>query len=129
MAFDLGDYVTVAERIEQFREKHPEGSLQSEWQIVTIPTAVKQPDGTWTTLDRPIIVAKAYAYRTPDDPRPGIGHAQESYPGKTPYTRDSELMNAESSAWGRALVAVLAADTRRGVASRDEIITRRDESK
>ena len=47
MAFDLGDYVTVAERIEQFREKYPNGSLQSEWQIVTIPTAVKQPDGTW----------------------------------------------------------------------------------
>ena len=76
-------------------------------------------------LDRAIIVAKAYAYRTPDDPRPGIGHAQESFPGKTPYTRDSELMNAETSAWGRSIVAVLAADTRRGVASRDEVAARR----
>lgn len=125
MAFNMDDYVTVAERIEQFRTKYPDGCLQCEWQMVLIPTAVKQPDGSWTTMDRPIIVAKAFAYRTPDDPRPGIGHAQESIPGKTPYTKDSELMNAETSAWGRAIVAVLAADTRKGVASRDEVAGRR----
>ena len=124
MSFKLDDYVTVAERIEHFRKKYPEGSLQCEWQLVLIPTAVKQPDGSWSTMDRPIIVAKAYAYRTPDDPRPGIGHAQENIPGKTPYTKDSELMNAETSAWGRAIIAVLAADTRKGVASRDEVQAR-----
>ena len=125
MAFEMNDYVTVAERIEIFKEKYPNGSLQCEWQLVYVPTPVKQEDGTWQMLDRAIIVAKAYAYRTPDDPRPGIGHAQESFPGKTPYTRDSELMNAETSAWGRSIVAVLAADTRRGVASRDEVAARR----
>ena len=124
MAFNMDDYVTVAERIEQFRAKYPDGSLQCEWQLVFIPTAVKQPDGSWGTMDRPIIVAKAFAYRSPDDPRPGIGHAQESIPGKTPYTKDSELMNAETSAWGRAIVAVLAADTRKGVASQDEVRAR-----
>lgn len=125
MAFDLDAYVTVAERIEQFREKYPDGSLQAEWQLVLVPTPVKAEDGTWQTLDRTIIVCKAYAYRTPDDQRPGIGHAQESLPGKTPYTKDSELMNAETSAWGRAIIAVLAADTRKGVASRDEVEARR----
>jgi hypothetical protein len=46
-------------------------------------------------------------------------------PGKTPYTKDSEIQNAETSAWGRAIVAVLAADTRKGVASRDEVAARR----
>ena len=125
MAFDLQDYVTVAERIEQFRDKYPEGSLQCEWQMLMVPTAVKQPDGTWSTLDRPVIVAKGFAYRNPEDPRPGIGHAQEPIPGKTPYTKDSEIQNAETSAWGRAIVAVLAADTRKGVASRDEVQARR----
>ncbi len=125
MAFQLDDYVTVAERIEQFRQKYPDGSLQCEWQMVLVPTAVKQPDGSWQTLDRPIIVAKAFAYRTPDDPRPGVGHAQEPIPGKTPYTKDSEIQNAETSAWGRALIAVLAADTKNGVASRDEVAARR----
>lgn len=125
MAFDLNDYVTVAERIEQFRDKYPDGSLQCEWQMLLIPTPVKAEDGTWQTLDRPVIVAKAFAYRTPDDLRPGIGHAQEPMPGKTPYTKDSEIQNAETSAWGRAIVAVLAADTRKGVASRDEVAARR----
>lgn len=125
MAFNLDEYVTVAERIQEFREKHPEGSLQFEWQMLLVPTPVKNDDGTWTTLDRPLFIGKAYAYRTPDDPRPGIGHAQESIPGKTPYTRDSELMNCESSAWGRAIVAALAADTRKSVASQDEVRARR----
>ena len=125
MAFQLDDYVTVAERIEQFREKYPDGSLQCEWQLLLVPTLVKGEDGQWTPAERPIIVAKAYAYRNQDDQRPGIGHAQEPIPGKTPYTRDSEIQNAETSAWGRAIVAVLAADTRKGVASRDEVAARR----
>lgn len=125
MAFQLDDYVTVAERIEQFRVKYPEGSLQCEWQMLLVPTLIKGDDGKWEPADRPIIVAKAFAYRTPDDPRPGIGHAQEPIPGKTPYTKDSEIQNAETSAWGRAIVAVLAADTKKGVASRDEVAARR----
>lgn len=125
MAFQLDDYVTVAERIEQFRKKYPEGSLQSEWQLVMMPAIYQAKDGSWQTTDRAVIVVKAYAYRTPDDPRPGIGHAQEPYPGKTPYTKESELMNCETSAWGRAIVAVLAADTKKSVASRDEVQARR----
>lgn len=125
MAFDMGDYVTVADRIAEFRDKYPAGSLQSDYTVELIPTAVKQDDGSWATMDRPVLVFKAYAYRTPDDPRPGVGHASEPIPGKTPYTRDSEWANGETSAWGRALVAVLAADTRKGVASRDEVQTRR----
>jgi len=125
MAFQLDDYNTVADRIAEFRAKYPNGSLQSEYRIELIPTAVKQDDGSWTTLDRPVLVFVASAYRTPDDPRPGIGHASEPIPGKTPYTKDSEVANGETSAWGRAIVAVLAADTRKGVASRDEVQSRR----
>ena len=45
----------------------------------------------------------------------------------TPYTKNSELQNAETSAWGRAIVAVLAADTRKGVASRSEVEARQAE--
>jgi hypothetical protein len=128
MAFAMDDYVTVADRIREFYDKYPDGSLQCEWQLVMVPTPVKQPDGTWTTLDRALIVAKAYAYRNAGDERPGIGHAQEPFPGKTPYTKDSEIQNAETSAWGRAIVAVGAADTRKGVASRDEVAARRGEA-
>jgi len=105
------DYIDVAERITAFRDKHPEGSLQSE--------QIQAPEG--------FVAMRAYAYRSPDDPRPGIGHAWEPFPGKTPYTRDSELQNAETSAWGRAIVAALAADTKRGIASADEVRNREED--
>lgn len=112
MAFDLGDYVDVATRIAEFREKHPEGSFQTlEWQVLD-------------TKAGSFVVYRAAAYRTPDDPRPGHGSAWEPLPGKTPYTKDSEFQNAETSAWGRALIAVLAADTRKGIASADEVRNR-----
>lgn len=106
--FDMGDYKEVSERIQDFRKAHPEGSLQSE--IVQSPF-----DG--------FIAVKGYAYRTADDPRPGVGLAWEPVPGKTPYTRDSELQNAETSAWGRAIVAVGASDASK-VASADEVRNR-----
>ena len=104
----MADYVDVAERITEFRTKHPKGSLQSE--VLR-----------WPSPDCAFVAVKAYAYRDPSDPRPGVGVAWENVPGKTPYTKDSELQNAETSAWGRAIVAVLAADTKRGVASKQEV--------
>lgn len=120
MAFDpssLDDYVPVADRIAAFRTRYPEGSLQ--------PADLNRPYTIETIGEQAYIVVVAAAYRTPDDPRPGIGSAWEICPGKTSYTRGSELQNAETSAWGRALIAVLAADPRRGVASADEVRNRR----
>jgi hypothetical protein len=70
------------------------------------------------------VIFTAAAYRNPEDSRPGMGTAWEPVPGKTPYTRGSELQNAETAAWGRAIVAVLAADTKRGIASREEVRNR-----
>lgn len=101
---NLDDYVDVAARIASFKEAFPEGSLQSE--------IVKHTDVE--------IVVKAFAYRTPDDQRPGIGHAREVIPGRTPYTRDSEVMVAETSAWGRA-IAALGFEVRKGIATREEV--------
>ena len=101
-------YVEVSERIAEFREKYADGSLQAE--IVE--------------LRDDLVIVKAYAYRTPDDERPGTGLASEPIPGKTNFTRDSELMNAETSAWGRALIAVGAADAKRGIASANEVRNR-----
>ena len=107
MSFDLSDYVDVAERISVFKEKYPEGSLQSE--VVYL----KEPFG---------VLCVARAYRSPDDERPGVGHAFEPIPGSTPYTKDSETMNAETSAWGRAIVA-LGFQTKK-IASADEVRAR-----
>ena len=101
---DLRDYVDVAARIASFKAAHPEGSLQSD--IVQI--------------DDKRVIVKAYAYRSADDARPGVGHAAEQIPGATPYTRGSEVMVCETSAWGRA-IAALGFEVKRGVATREEV--------
>jgi hypothetical protein len=106
--FDLGDYVDVDARLRWFFEMFPEGSLQSEVLL-------------WPVEGMPIIVVKAYAHRSPNDEQPGQGLASEVYPGTTPYTKGSELMNAETSAWGRALAAI-GAPTKGHIASADEVV-------
>jgi len=103
------DYIPVATRIAEFRKKHPEGSLQQK-SVEFIEFGGK----SW-------VIYIAEAYRHPDDSRPGVGSAWQQVPGQTEKTLDSELQNAETAAWGRALVAVLAADTRKGVASAEEV--------
>jgi hypothetical protein len=70
------------------------------------------------------MVYSAAAYRTPDDQLPGVGWAYEPIPGPTNFTRDSELQNAETAAWGRAMVAALAVDTKKGIASSEEVRNR-----
>jgi hypothetical protein len=169
MAYDstsLENYIEVSQRIADFRETYPHGSLQPAdlampYHVVRVPAAWCQQcigrrvvkdgreqggDKKWRDKwadcprcagtgvrreDEPaedcFIVYAAAAYRTPDDPRPGIGIAWEPFPGRTPYTAASELMNAETSAWGRAIIAVGASDSKPGIASRDEVRTRRAE--
>ena len=109
---DLSDYNEVADRVKEFHAKYPEGTLRADHDFI------KDADGKIV-----MVVVKAYAYRTPDDPMPASGLASEPVPGKTPYTKDSELMNAETSAWGRAIVAV-GASTAKKIASRDEVLNR-----
>jgi hypothetical protein len=116
---DLTGYVTVAERIAQFREKYPEGCLR--------PVDPHRPFEVRDIGGKVFLVYLAAAYRDREDILPGIGIAWEPFPGTTPYTRNSELMNAETSAWGRAIIAVLAADTQSGIASADEVRNRQDE--
>jgi hypothetical protein len=108
MAF-MDDYVDVAERLRMFKEKYPNGSLQQE-SLQFIDFAGK----SW-------VVYTAAAYRSPDDIRPGHGTAWEPVPGKSNFTRDSETSNAETSAWGRAIIAILVADGGKRIASKQEI--------
>lgn len=115
MALDM-DYIDVAARIVEFRTKHPEGSLQ--------PADPAVPFRIVELAGQPYIVVVAAAYRSPEDQRPGVGMAYEAVPGKTNFTRGSELQNAETSAWGRAIVAALAADTKRSIASAEEVRNR-----
>jgi hypothetical protein len=91
----MDDYVDVAERLRLFKAEYPDGSLSSTLE------PLRDVEGNLNGW-----LCRAEAYRTADDVRPGVGHAVEPVPGKTPYTRDSEAMNAETSAWGRAIIAL-----------------------
>lgn len=110
---DLGDYLTVPERMVQLKERFPEATL-------SVLDPARPYDIVQAAGDTYVVVTAA-CYRTPGDERPGIGIAWEVYPGRTPYTKGSELQNAQTSAWGRAIAAALACDVDRGIASREEV--------
>lgn len=131
MGFKMDDsYNDVASRIAEFRHKFPDGSLQQiKYELLEVPiyTKDKETGDVSQSAVRVYLAYTAAAYRHPDDMKPGIGTAWEPIPGPTPYTRDSEMQNAETAAWGRAIVAALAADTKKGIASRDEVAARKGE--
>ena len=106
--FDLTEYTDVKTKIDMFIKAFPEGSLQFEYRGV----CDHNPDMIWGI---------AYAYRTADDQRPGMGMAQELKIGKTPFTRGSELQNLETSCWGRAISA-LGIGIAAGIASAEEVV-------
>lgn len=123
----LSGYKEVPDRIVEFIAKYPDGSLTR----VGEPTIVKmmvprfdEDGGLLDSVERTYIQYTAAAYRNPTDPAPGIGTVWEPFPGMTPYTRDSEIMNAETSAWGRALVAIGIISKGEKIASKQEVAGR-----
>lgn len=109
------DYNDVAARMKELAELHPEASLQ------TVSIEFREV-GAQT-----LVIYTAACYRHPEDPRPGIAMASEPYPGKTNFTRDSEVMNAETSAWGRAILAACPQITSKKIASVEEVQNRTGE--
>ena len=90
--FDLGDYVEVKDRIRIFYELYPQGRL-----VTGEVRLSNEPDGI------PRVMVQGLAYRSPDDPLPGVGWSWMTLPGTSNYTRGSEIENTETSAWGRAI--------------------------
>src|SRR5215469_12959215 len=89
----LDDYVDVAERITEFCDRYSDGSLSAGpdcWRIVQVEGWDKNGDHVMQTF----IAYTATAYRWLDDPHPGVGVAWEVFPGRTPYTRGSEVMTS-----------------------------------
>jgi hypothetical protein len=118
MSFDLSNYVDVPTRIRQLREKHPDAVLR--------PFNPAEPFRICEIGGREFIIYTAACYRTPDDPMPAIAVAAEPVIGSSAFTRNSEVMNAETSAWGRAIMAALAVDEPH-IASREEVQNRRND--
>jgi hypothetical protein len=106
------NYQSVAERIKIFREKYPEGSL--------CPLNAEKPFEIVTVNNGAFVAVAAVAMRNHNDMAPGMGLAWCPIPGRDQYTRDSEIQNAQTSAWGRAIIAVLAADASK-IASAEEV--------
>lgn len=108
----MDDYVDVAERIRQFYDTYPDGRLSGDaWSIAHVG-------------DKAFIVCEARAYRTADDPLPGVGLAWEPLPGQTPFSKNSELMVCQTSAWGRAIAALGFAT--KHIASANEVMSRQN---
>jgi hypothetical protein len=110
-SFDMSDYSTVAERLAAGFDRYPDCRFQSE--VEDVRNAAGELIG-WK--------CRVAFFRTPDDQVPIIAHAVEPYPGKTSFTKDSEAMNAETSAIGRALI--LAGFPSKKIASADEVRNR-----
>jgi hypothetical protein len=111
--FNTDDYVDVAERIRQFKEKYPKGVLK----------ALHQPQLVLVGEQHFILYAAAAIPDPQDSEVYGVGYAWEPVPGRTPFTKDSELMNAETSAWGRAIIALGDFETKK-IASANEVRNR-----
>lgn len=109
------DYIEVRERLQLFYAAYPTGAVQ------TVDVRFLNDFD-----DKPRVVVEARAYRTPDDPHPGVGFSWMVVPGRTPYTNGSELENAETSAWGRAIASV-GIGTDRSIASAQEVLAKRQE--
>ena len=108
----LENYEEVPDRILRFYKDHPEGSLRCErMEFMELPMSVRETNPQTGELVESVevrlhVIYHALAYRFPGDCHPGQGKASEPIPGLTNYTRGSEIMNAETSAWGRALAAL-----------------------
>src|SRR5689334_7595259 len=100
------DYVTVAERIEKFYERYPEGRLI---------THIVEHDA-----ERGFILMRAEVYRNADDAMPAATGLAYELKTEGYVQRTSYIEVGETSAVGRAL-AMAGFEVRRGIASREEM--------
>ena len=110
MSFDLGDYVDVRHRLELALLKFPNlRVVENEPELIPIG-------------ERVYIQCAVTVYRDHDDPQPMRAYCWEVFPGRTPYTKDSEQMNGATSALGRAL-GYMGFGIKAGLASANEVRT------
>ena len=99
---DLSNYVDVATRIKLLVERYPNASI-----ICSTPKIVEIGGNTYIEVSAQILCGDEPIRPDGFNPsRQARAAAWEPFPGKTPYTRDSEMMNAETSAIGRAIGAL-----------------------
>ena len=103
-------YKLVSERHAQFVKDHPNGMIRTNLEYGSDKLVVVKCE-VWK--ERP---EKDHYMEPPD----GTGMASMPIPGPTPFTKNSEVENAETSALGRAL-AMIGYHAKDSMASEDEI--------
>ena len=88
---DLKDYVDVPTRFRLALDKWPELRV------------VEEPAKVILIGDKTFISVTMTVYRDPSDVLPCVATCWEPFPGRTPFTSNSEAMNCSTSALGRAL--------------------------
>jgi len=113
MAFDLSNYVDVAARLRMAIERYPNMS------VLEHPVQIREADGkTYIEVTVEVIC-------NDEADRRATASAWEIHPGHTPYTKESEMMNASTSALGRAL-GFLGFGITKSIASQDEVKARQE---
>ena len=114
MSFNLDNYVDVPTRLRMALDKHPDLRIQE-----------SQP--AFREINTKLYIEiRCTVWRDKDDPLPVIAYCWEPFPGTTPYTRDSEQMNASTSALGRAL-GMMGFGIEHKMASKQEVLARQAE--
>ena len=116
---NLDNYVDVATRLKLALEKYPNLRVSERGHEIA------------TFGDTTVLICSVCVWRDVDDKYPVIASASEPLPGRTPYTRNSELMVGMTSALGRCLgymgVGLTALGTKPSIASRNEVEARQDQ--
>lgn len=87
----LKDYVQVKDRVKALYDLFGQARIETTYELTSEPDA------------KPKVICRALVYRNPDDAHPSTGTSWLYLPGTTPYTKGSEIENAETSAVGRAI--------------------------
>jgi hypothetical protein len=116
MSFNLDNYVDVPTRLRMALDKFPDLRVQE-----------SQP--TFREVnDKLYIEIRCTVWRDKDDQLPCIAYCWEPFPGRTPYTKDSEQMNASTSALGRAL-GMMGFGIDHKMASKQEVMARQEQTR
>ena len=110
-AFNLGDYVDVPTRLAEALKRWPDLRIQETKPVIVIVD------------NQQYIEICCYVWRDATDLKPSIAYCWEPIPGRTPYTKGSEMMNASTSCLGRAL-GFLGMGIGKSIASRNEVQAR-----
>jgi hypothetical protein len=110
MSFDLSEYVDVKHRLNLALHKHPDLRI-----VEDAPELI-------TIGERVYIQCAVTVFRSADDLLPGRAYCWDVWPGRTPFTKESEQQNGATSALGRCLGYMgFGIDT--GIASANEVRT------